>query len=760
MRPWKPPRLDRRGGTSVQRSLCSYASPSPTPFLADKAITYLKRHPHRLRSLLSQFTPDSASYFLLKSQTDQNLTLNFLNWARSSSFSFFDSRCKCYALHVLTKFKLYKTAQSIAEDLAREAAATHHDVTGSWAFSCLRDSYQNFNSSSAVFDLMVKSYSCLNMIDKALNTIRLAKVHGFMPAVLSYNSVLDAVIKSQGPLLLAEEVYTDMRNSGISPNVFTYNILIRGCCGAGEMRKGLGFFALMERHGCLPNVVTFNTLMDAYCKLGRIDDVFTVFQAMRSKHLEPNLITYNVLVNGLCREGRMKEANQVVDEMKWKGLVPDEVTYNTLVSGYCKEGSFHQALVLHAEMLTKGLSPNVITYTALINSMCKSGNLLRAMEFWEQMCARGLQPNERTYTTLIDGFSQQGSLNEGYRLLKEMLEGGFTPSVVTYNSLINGYCVLGKMEEALSMISDMEHKGLTPDVITYSTIVSGFCKNCDLDRAFLIKQEMVARGVLPDAVTFSSLIQGLCQQRRLPEACCLFEEMLCMGLSPDEFTFTALIGAYCLEGNIEQALHLHDEMIQKGFLPDTVTYSVLINGLNKQARTREAKRLLLKLFDEESVTSDITYNTLIESCSNIGFKSVVPLIKGFCMKGLMTEADRVFELMLQRNCRPTEAVYNVLIHGHCKGGNLPRAYHLYREMMSTGFIPHTTSVIALIKALFMVGMSEELGEVIENLLRSCKLTDGELAKALVEVNHREGNMGAVFNVLTEMAKDGLLPNCG
>lgn len=201
-------------------------------------------------------------------------------------------------------------------------------------------------------------------------------------------------------------------------------------------------------------------------------------------------------------------------------------------------------------------------------------------------------------------------------------------------------------------------------------------------------------------------------------------------------------------------------MVQKGFLPDVVTYSVLINGLNKQARTREAKRLLLKLFYDESVPSDVMYNTLIENCGNIEFKSAVALIKGFCMKGLMNEADRVFESMLQRNHNPDEAAYNVIIHGHCRGGNIQKAHDLYKEMVKIGFVPHTVTVIALVKALFMVGKTDELSQVITNILRSCKLTDAELAKVLVEINHKEGNMDAVFNVLTEMAKDGLLPKSG
>ncbi|KAL6289195.1 hypothetical protein ACE6H2_006705 [Prunus campanulata] len=163
------------------------------------------------------------------------------------------------------------------------------------------------------------------------------------------------------------------------------------------------------------------------------------------------------------------------------------------------------------------------------------------------------------------------------------------------------------------------------------SLITGFCQHQELESAFRMKLEMV-KGVSPDAVTYSSLIHGVCRQRRLVEACDLFKEMLSMGMPPDEFTYTTLINAYCVEGDLNKALQLNDEMIQKGFLPDVVTYSVLINGLNKQARTREAKRLLLRLFYEESVPDGVTYNTLIENCTKGEFKSVVALVKRFCMK--------------------------------------------------------------------------------------------------------------------------------
>jgi protein-disulfide isomerase-like protein with CxxC motif len=79
-------------------------------------------------------------------------------------------------------------------------------------------------------------------------------------------------------------------------------------------------------------------------------------------------------------------------------------------------------------------------------------------------------------------------------------------------------------------------------------------------------------------------------------------------------------------------------------------------------------------------------------------------------------------------------------------------------MVDFGFIPHTVTIIALVKALYSEGMDEQLNLVIRDILRSCKLSDAELSKALVQINHKEGNIDAVFNLLTEMAKDGFLPS--
>ncbi|VAI82426.1 unnamed protein product [Triticum turgidum subsp. durum] len=211
---------------------------------------------------------------------------------------------------------------------------------------------------------------------------------------------------------------------------------------------------------------------------------------------------------------------------------------------------------------------------------------------------------------------------------------------------------------------------------------------------------MLKKGVIPDAITYSSLIRGLCEEKRLSDACELFEKMLQLGLHPDEFTYTILIDGHCKEGDVEKALSLHDEMIKKRVLPDVVTYSVLIDGLSKSARTKEAQRLLFKLYYEDPIPDNIKYEALMRCCRKAEFKSVVALLKGFSMKGLMNEADKVYQSMLDRDWKLDGSVYGVLIHGHCRGGNILKALNFHKKMLQCGFPPNSTSTISLVRGSY------------------------------------------------------------
>ncbi|XP_057444579.1 pentatricopeptide repeat-containing protein At5g39710-like [Lotus japonicus] len=221
----------------------------------------------------------------------------------------------------------------------------------------------------------------------------------------------------------------------------------------------------------------------------------------------------------------------------------------------------------------------------------------------------------------------------------------------------------------------------------------------------------------PVLVTYNALIYAYCSSNRVDEAVRILRGMPEMGLSPDSVKIT-----------------------RSSSLPYSVTFSVFLNGLDKKAWTRETKeRVLHWIYDMVlSVPTNLAYDTLIENCSINEFKSLVGLVKGFCIKGL----ENAYDTMLQWNYKPDGAAYN-----------------MYTEMVHYGFASHVLSVLTLIDALYNKRMGNELSWVIQNTLRSCNLNDSEL-KAMARIDGMKGKIDALLNVLAEKVMDGLLLNGG
>jgi pentatricopeptide repeat domain-containing protein 1 len=61
-----------------------------------------------------------------------------------------------------------------------------------------------------------------------------------------------------------------MKQTGLKPDVITYNSLIDGYGKAGLLTEAVIVFEEMKDEGCEPDVITFNSLINCFCKFERI----------------------------------------------------------------------------------------------------------------------------------------------------------------------------------------------------------------------------------------------------------------------------------------------------------------------------------------------------------------------------------------------------------------------------------------------------------------------------------------------------------
>ncbi|KAG6477316.1 hypothetical protein ZIOFF_066569 [Zingiber officinale] len=63
---------------------------------------------------------------------------------------------------------------------------------------------------------------------------------------------------SNGFPTLGFEMYNEMKQSGVCPNLYTCNVLISECCREQEFCSAFQPFDEMSQKGILPNIVTYN----------------------------------------------------------------------------------------------------------------------------------------------------------------------------------------------------------------------------------------------------------------------------------------------------------------------------------------------------------------------------------------------------------------------------------------------------------------------------------------------------------------------
>ncbi|XP_031271280.1 pentatricopeptide repeat-containing protein At1g62670, mitochondrial-like [Pistacia vera] len=232
-------------------------------------------------------------------------------------------------------------------------------------------------------------------------------------------------------------VFGAILKKGFSPNVVTFNCLIKGKISVAiklleEMVNGNKESSVI----CRLDVVTYNTIIDGLCKAGLVEkarQLFLEHMIQRAKVKDArNLVgeigvndvfldswTYDIFINGLCKNGfsivglnslidglcktkRLATAWDLFQKFSLHGnLVPDFVTYNILISGLCKNGQLEMANELLSYMEEKGCAPNVVTFTTLMLGFLKNNEIPKVVEPLHKMVERNVMPTECTMSLVM-----------------------------------------------------------------------------------------------------------------------------------------------------------------------------------------------------------------------------------------------------------------------------------------------------------------------------------------------------------------------
>ena len=122
---------------------------------------------------------------------------------------------------------------------------------------------------------------------------------------------------------------------GILPDTTMYNTLLSFCVLKRDEALASELFEEMKERSVKPNVHTYNCLMNVFAE-SPAELLAQMFEDMLRQAIAPNLRTYNALMRSCQRTGDYDRAFKLFEELKAEGLCPDVVTYNVLID-MCKE---------------------------------------------------------------------------------------------------------------------------------------------------------------------------------------------------------------------------------------------------------------------------------------------------------------------------------------------------------------------------------------------------------------------------------------
>ncbi len=448
--------------------------------------------------------------------------------------------------------------------------------------------------SPVIYSILIKGYGRLKNGDAVDMVKKEAEKRGVKPDIIMCNSLMDAYINCDD-VEKAYAIFSDLTRADskkneklrdvekeeerLTPNLRTYNTMLKGFVKSQNMKKALSLTKQMESVK-MWDAVTTNTLVGVAVATKNFEiadsilEKYTVQQRsetvnasgqrhhhrQRHQRWHPNVEAYTELIDGYAKNGRLTKALETFKIMRLRGVNPNEYTYTCIIGGLAKAQKFDKANNLLSAMVeSDNIQPGVVTYNALLTGMLMSETI-------ENYITGGVHPRNQD-DEVYKSFDE--SNNNALQLFGTMINAGVKPNAVTIATLVDG---LGKnkpsrLDQAKALVAKMDSDGYVSksNVRVSTTLIHACTRANDLEGAL----KAYRRIEKPDVIAFNALLSGFCDCSRAKMAVNILDANLKKKLkgmdfvNPDVATYTILISALLgigTPGASERSYKLYKEM--------------------------------------------------------------------------------------------------------------------------------------------------------------------------------------------------------
>lgn len=304
---------------------------------------------------------------------------------------------------------------------------------------------------------------CKNgLIGEAQHVFNEMEKLGCLPSVVTFNSLIDGLCKA-GKLEEAHLLFYKME-IGRKPSLFLrlsqgvnkvldtagLQAMMEQLCESGLILKAYKFLMQLVESGVLPDIRTYNILINGFCKTNNVNGAFKLFKDMQLKGRLPDSVTYGTLIDGLHRVGRDDDALWIFEQMVKNGCKPGSSVYKSIMTWSCRKKKVSLAFSFWMKYLRnfRGWEDELVK---VIEEGFDKGELEKTIRRLIEMDMKTKDFDLAPYTIFLIGLCQAERVSEAFTIFSVLKDFKTNISSASCVMLIGGLCVEGNLDLAMDV---------------------------------------------------------------------------------------------------------------------------------------------------------------------------------------------------------------------------------------------------------------------------------------------------------------------
>jgi len=251
------------------------------------------------------------------------------------------------------------------------------------------------------------------------------------PTIVAINAAVAGLLKFDHSEA-AQRILAWAGKYGISPDVYTYNTLLRPLIRKGQPEKALALLTNMQNQGIQADSATFTTIIDELFHSSanlnskqQLEMMHDIFEEMDKVGVRPNTqiyakVLYNLLQNA---KGDLTAVNAVMQRMTNQGLRPTTQIYTMLAQHYFNQDPPHFAALqrLVERALSEVGAGDHLFWSIVIDGYVRVGDTQNALRHLGTLQTKGIRPKLETMTELLHRLVQNGEWDTAKAVVKNAI---------------------------------------------------------------------------------------------------------------------------------------------------------------------------------------------------------------------------------------------------------------------------------------------------------------------------------------------------